>query len=395
MAKRFTRPKRKKPAVPKPYVLQPKAPSVMPKPERRNIWLMILPVMLVVGVIGTVIVMFVMRGGATGYIFPGITMFSMVGYAVMSGGRFGRRQKRSSGQREEDRREYLSDLDDKRDRNQENSRLLFEEDRRANTSPAQLVKLVGGERMWERRPTDPDFLDVRIGVGVQEKDQGIFRWEEIELPQNDELEPVSGKALQDFMLVQTKILGMGKVVNLRSKPGFSLIGDRDVVTGLTRSVLCEIAAYHSPAEVKIAVVSHRPQLWDWVKWLPHSRHRSLVDACGRRRLFFESPEELEDVLADDIHSRPVWSPLAMGEGDFPAGDSPMTAASTLETGDALKKQAEMEHWIVVDDNSGSAIQWEGITGKGGFAGVTFLRLAELASTGVGFDRDQIFEVRDV
>jgi hypothetical protein len=40
-----------------------------------------------------------------------VTMFSMVGLMAISGGRFGRRQKRSWGEREQGRREYLADLD--------------------------------------------------------------------------------------------------------------------------------------------------------------------------------------------------------------------------------------------------------------------------------------------
>lgn len=401
MAKRFIRPPRKTPEATKPFLLQPNPPSAAPKPEPRNIWMMIFPAGLLVGVVGTVIVMFTLRGSTWGFFFPGVTMFSMVGLMAISGGRFGRRQKRSWGEREQGRRDYLADLDVKRDKNQETSRIRFAEDRQANTPPAHLPKLIGGPNMWQRRPTDPDFLDVRLGGGVQEADQGMFNWNEMSIPSSDELEPVAGNALRKFMLVQTKIAGMGKIVNLRSLPGLGLVGEDDLVAGLARSMLCEIAAYHSPAEVKVAIVSHQPRRWDWVKWLPHNRHDELVDACGRRRLFFASPDEIRAVLADEIHSRDPWGespPLRWNESgqsqtSFPVADSPLDAESVLQSGDAVHKLAGLVHWIIVDDNTGTAAQWDGITGSTGFQAVTFLRLAESHGTGVGFGKNQVFEVR--
>ncbi|EUA56712.1 ftsK/SpoIIIE family domain protein [Mycobacterium xenopi 4042] len=33
------------------------------------------------------------------------------------------------------------------------------------------------------------------------------------------------------------------------------------------------------------------------------------------------------------------------------------------------------HWVIVDDNTGTAEQWEGVTGLKGMAGITVLRLA--------------------
>lgn len=397
MAKRFIRaPRVKNGEKTSPYHLQPNAPASVVEPEPRSMTLMVFPVVLIVGVVGTVIVMFTMRGSAQGFIFPGISMIGMIGYMAVSSGRFGRRQKRSFGERYKERRSYMADLDQKRDRNQEVCRRRFEEDRDANALPRCLPKIVGGQTMWQRRPMDADFLDVRLGNGVQAADQGMFKWEDMDIPRGEELEPVAGDALRRFMVVQTKIRGLGKIVNLRSQPGFALIGESERVAGVVRAMLCEIAVYHSPAEVKIAVVSQALRTWDWVKWLPHNRHDYLVDACGRRRMFFDTPDEIRDVLADDIHNRDRWQrpPLVGGEDDFSAAQSPLDVGSPHAAGDALARLVGLVHWIIVDDNSGSAAQWDGITGQDGFAGVTFIRLAESPGTGVGFKPEQRFEVKN-
>ncbi|AYE99557.1 hypothetical protein C0J29_31840 (plasmid) [Mycobacterium paragordonae] len=396
MAKRFIRAARVRPSKTKPYHLQPNAPAAVPEPEPRNMMLMIFPAVLIVGVVGTVLVMFTLRGSGMGFLFPGFTMFGMVGLMAMNSGRFGRRQKRTWGERDKGRRLYMDDLDQKRDRNQEVSGRRFDEDREANALPRCLPKIIGGQSMWQRRPRDADFLDVRLGNGVQEADQGMFSWEDMNIPKGEEIEPVAGNALRRFMLVQTKIHGLGKVVNLRSQPGFALVGDNECVGGLARAMLCQIATYHSPAEVKIAIVSQSPRQWDWVKWLPHNRHDDLVDACGRRRMVFDTPDEIREALADDIHNRERWEqpPSVAGDEGFSRATSPLEVESPHASGDAMARLAGLVHWIIVDDSSGTAAQWDGITGQDGFLAVTFLRLAESRGTGVGFGDEQIFEVRN-
>ncbi len=79
--------------------------------------------------------------------------------------------------------------------------------------------------MWERRPADPDFLDVRLGIGVQSSADSAVSLQWPEVPIGEELEPVTGRALRDFILEQSKIRDIGKVLSLRSQPGFSFVGE--------------------------------------------------------------------------------------------------------------------------------------------------------------------------
>lgn len=90
---------------------------------------------------------------------------------------------------------------------------------------------------------------------------------------------------------------IAKVVNLRSAPGFSFVSeDLDRVRSLMRSVLCSLAVFHNPRDVKLMVVTRNPEVWAWMVWLPHNLHDELFDACGWRRLIFATPEELEAAL---------------------------------------------------------------------------------------------------
>lgn len=361
------------------------APLALPEREPRNILLMIALPALLVGIVGTLVVMYAsgIRSLQSGF-FP---MIGLVGFgALMFGGRFGRGRRISWGEQEKQRRSYLRQLDEDRDEVQR----ATQEQRRSQLfvhgDPQQLDTLIGGPRMWERRAGDSDFLDVRLGVGVQQASDSAASLQWPDVPVGEELEPVTGGALRDFILEQSKIRGIGKVLSLRSKPGFSFIcDDPKELHGLARAMLCSLAVYHSPNDLKLMVVTRHPELWAWLAWLPHNQHDEMFDACGLRRLVFVSPTELEEALDAELHrkGRGPWTP--------PVGTSPTSMPSPMESTTGL---ALGPHWVIVDDNAGTPEQWEGVTGQKGMAGITVLRLATRLGTGVGFaDENQRFQLR--
>ena len=372
------------PAVP-PVRVAVAPPLALPEREPRNILLMIAVPALLVGIIGTLVVMYTsgVRSLQSGF-FP---MMGLAGFgALMFSGRFGRGRRISWGEQEKQRRVYLRQLDEDRDevqraaQDQRRSQLFVHGD------PEKLDTVIGGPRMWERRPGDPDFLDVRLGIGIQQASDSAVSLQLPEVPSGQELEPVTGGALRDFILEQSKIRGIGKVLNLRSKPGFSFIGqDPEELHSLARAVMSSLAVYHSPNDLKLMVVTRHPEAWSWLVWLPHNQHDEMFDACGLRRLVFASPNELEEALDAELHrkGRGPWTP--------PVGTSPTSMPSAMEsTGLSLGP-----HWVIVDDSVGTPEQWEGVTGQRGIAGITLLRLATRAGVGVGFaDEDQRFQLRN-
>jgi type VII secretion protein EccCa/type VII secretion protein EccCb len=360
-------------------------PLALPEREPRNILLMVALPALLVGIIGTLVVMYTsgVRSLQSGF-FP---MMGLAGFgALMFSGRFGRGRRISWGEQEKQRRIYLRQLDEDRDevqraaQDQRRSQLFVHGD------PQKLDTVIGGPRMWERRTGAPDFLDVRLGIGVQQASDSAVSLQWPEVPIGEELEPVTGGALRDFILEQSKIRGIGKVLSLRSKPGFSFVGpDPDELHDLARAILCSLAVYHSPNDLKLMVVTRHPELWSWLVWLPHNQHDEMFDACGLRRLVFISPTELEEALDAELHrkGRGPWTP--------PVGTSPTSMPSAMESPGLMLGP----HWVIVDDNIGTPEQWESVTGQKGMAGITVLRLATRPGVGVGFlDDDQRFELRE-
>jgi type VII secretion protein EccCa/type VII secretion protein EccCb len=387
MSKRgFVRGSRKPPPSVPPVRIGIAAPLALPEREPRNILLMIALPALLVGIVGTLVVMYAsgIRSLQSGF-FP---MIGLVGFGtLMFSGRLGRGRRISWGEQEKLRRSYLRQLDDDRDEVQR----ATQEQRRSqlfvNGDPQKLDTVIGGTRMWERRASDPDFLDVRLGIGVQQASESAVSLQWPDVPIGEELEPVTGGALRDFILEQSKIRGIGKVLSLRSKPGFSFIGDDpSELHSLARSIMCALAVYHSPNDLKLMVVTRHPELWSWLVWLPHNQHDEMFDACGLRRLVFASPTELEEALDAELHrkGRGAWTP--------PVGTSPTSMPSPMESTTGL---ALGPHWVIVDDNVGTPEQWEGVTGQKGMAGITVLRLATRVGVGVGFaEESQRFGLRD-
>lgn len=385
MSKRgFVRADRRPPPVVPPVRVAIGAPLALPEREPRNILAMIAIPALLVGIIGTLVVMYTsgVRSLQAGF-FPMVGLFGFG--ALMFSGRLGRGRRITWGEQEKQRRSYLRQLDEDRDEVQRAGQAQRRRQLFVHSDPQRLDTLIGGPRMWERRPADPDFLDVRLGVGVQEAGDSALSLQWPEVPVGEELEPVTGGALRDFILEQSKIRGIGKVLSLRSRPGFSFVGESPAeLHSLMRSVLCSLGVYHSPDDLKLMVVTRDPELWSWLVWLPHNQHSEMFDACGLRRLIFASPAELEEALDAELHrkGRGPWTPV---------GASPTTMPSSIES----MRSAFGPHWVIIDDNVGTPEQWEGVTGQKGMAGITVLRLATRRGVGVGFtDVDQCFELRE-
>ena len=370
-------------------------PLDLPEREPRNIVLMIAAPALLVGIVGTLVVMYTsgVRSLQSG-LFP---LIGLIGFgALMFSGRFGRSRRISWGEQEKQRRVYLRQLDEDRDEIQRTAQQERSNRSFVHGDPRKHDTIIGGPRMWERNRTDEDFLDVRLGIGFQSTEDSAVSLQWPEVPVGEELEPVTGRALRDFIVEQSRIGDIGKVLSLRSQPGFSFISEnRDELHAVMRSILCALAVYHSPADVKFMVVTRHPEHWTWLVWLPHNHHDEMFDACGMRRLVFTSPTELEDALDSELHRK--------GRGPWlaPSGVSPATTAANTQMANTQMVNSQLgsaqsgPHWIIVDDNTGTPETWESVTGQKGMAGITVLRLATRAATGVGFTSDeQRFELQE-
>ena len=119
-----------------------------------------------------------------------------------------------------------------------------------------------------------------------------------DMPTDIELEPVTGKVLQEFMRYQTVAYGVPALVSLMVEPGYELRGPRDRVLGLMRAIICQLVFFHGPDHLRLVVVTSDVAEWDWVKWLPHVGDPAVEDGAGPVRMVYGSVADFLAAQAD-------------------------------------------------------------------------------------------------
>jgi len=147
--------------------------------------------------------------------------------------------------------------------------------------PAVADEVAGpGARLWERRPQDPHFLEVRIGTGGVSWRPPLANAEVIVHPDDEHHDPAVARLVPDASILTeapvTVSLAPGAIVGI--------VGDRDVGRAIARALVVRAAAAHGPADLGFQVRSDAAgDAWRWAAWLPHAplaRGASLVVLDG-------------------------------------------------------------------------------------------------------------------
>ena len=299
-------PRQPGPALPRGEVLL-ESPPELPEPTPRGLGqlLMILPMFCGVGAMAFLYAG--KGGGMMTYVAGGLFGVSMLGMAIGSLASSGGKDK---AELNAERRDYLRYLAQMRKR----TRRAAEQQRAAlawrHPEPDALWSIAASRRLWERRPTDDDFGEVRIALGPQKlavRDR----------PAGDQAGGGPGAddariALRRFVRAHSTVPDLPVACRCAAFSRVVLRGDREPVRDLARAVLAQLATFHAPDDLLIAVVAapDRQPAWDWVKWLPHAQHPRRTDAAGAVRLVFASLAELEAALGAELTGRPRFAPEA-------------------------------------------------------------------------------------
>jgi DNA segregation ATPase FtsK/SpoIIIE, S-DNA-T family len=257
--------------------------------------------------------------GSVGFFFmPGTdTMMKMMGGMTVLGSlgmlsqQMGGSRKGGKAKTADARRDYLRYLSQMRQQVRKTQQQQYTAQMWSHPDPAHLWAIVtSGQRLWERRPTDPDFAQVRIGTGSQRLATPLVAPETAPV---DELEPICADALRRFITVQGMLDKLPMAVPLRSFWHVLISaagGDGgDDARGHARALLAQLVAFHAPDEVRVCVLAaeNRRQHWEWIKWLPHAQHPKDNDAAGPVRLIYSDANELEQALGGELLDRPRYS----------------------------------------------------------------------------------------
>ncbi len=142
--------------------------------------------------------------------------------------------------------------------------------------------------LWERRPTDPDFLTVRIGLGPGPLccplllDQSSQNFMSQFIP---DLRAQADALIDEYGYLDE----LPTLISLRPYSVLALNGQRAQTRALARALLAQLFACHAPEDLRTLVYFPLAQArhWEWLKWLPHVRRLRQLKAEKRY-----APEQL-------------------------------------------------------------------------------------------------------
>ncbi|QRN81066.1 MAG: type VII secretion protein EccCa, partial [Nocardiopsis sp. BM-2018] len=161
-------------------------------------------------------------------------------------------------------------------------------------------------RRWERRQSDPDFLDLRAGSGIRP----LARRLKLKVDTSNPLivyDPVCQGSAEQLIDLYANVPEMPLVIPLREHGVVSIVGDRTAGRGLVRSLVAQMATFHSPHDLRVGVVRDKKlqKHWEWLKWLPHNTFEDQKDGPLPARLVTGNTMQMGELLAEEIESRTV------------------------------------------------------------------------------------------
>ncbi len=152
--------------------------------------------------------------------------------------------------------------------------------RRGFPDPAEVVLTAVGprRRLWERRATDADFLELRVGTADMDSDVVLHD------PTKDEHRRQDPWTAYDVPVT----------VPLREHHVLGIAGQGPAARSVARWAIAQAAVLHSPRDLQIHLLTTGEQGrdgWSWLRWLPHVRKKSGdipasigygTESCARR-----------------------------------------------------------------------------------------------------------------
>ncbi len=240
-------------------------PPVPPSARSSTVWLQaLLPI----------IAALLLGGGVIAGYGSWMTALPALALAILSGGAtvLYERENRQRSDREYAEQQAL--FADRLAAARSRLRRLHEEERAARRylapDPAELLRIAGaGERprapeprLWERRLSDDDALELRLGVGV------IPAASQARIAQGSLADRRLDQLVNEFSFLHQVPICL-PLIQLGS---LGIAGPRSAALGITWAMLAQAVTLHAPAELRLALVATPATAhdWQWLARLPHA-----------------------------------------------------------------------------------------------------------------------------
>jgi S-DNA-T family DNA segregation ATPase FtsK/SpoIIIE len=236
-------------------------------------------------------------GGVTGYLFSGFTALTALSTALNH--RLEQRRYAQTVQRRNERyRNYLSHKGDQLAAAAGRQRIVaLESHPDLETCAARITRSHG---IWMREPADPDFLQLRLGLGDAPLAVTLKPPSFEPLLKDDPLGDEALALCQAFHQVS----GAPALLDARAARGIGLAGPHGACVSTASALALQLATHHMPDDARVALIATPEDYaaWSWLRWLPHAwqpdRGMRYIaqDAVGARRV-------LEALVAEPCERR--------------------------------------------------------------------------------------------
>ena len=147
-----------------------------------------------------------------------------------------------------------------------------------------------GSRLWERKIEEPDFLDVRIGIGDTPLEADI-QYPEVEFTMDDD----NLVEILNTIVNKSKILkNVPEIISLTEKNIAALIVENDerLVEKFTQNLIMQLIALHSYSDLKLVFLlkEDKTNKWEHLKTLPH-----IWDDSKQIRFWAEDYNDMKEI----------------------------------------------------------------------------------------------------
>lgn len=159
------------------------------------------------------------------------------------------------------------------------------------------------DNLWERKESDPDFLHIVLGNGQIQADISFNKPNQSFSLDEDILNRELSRVIDKKYMIDNAPVTQ----SLIKTPLIGIVGNRDMVVSLVRSMIMQLTVLHSYSDVKLVVIYDEQEhsLWEPFRWFPHtwSSDRSTRFMASNTEELKTVSAALEKVLnpdADDI-----------------------------------------------------------------------------------------------
>jgi len=177
-------------------------------------------------------------------------------------------------------------------------RRLHEEERAARRylapDPAELLRIAGADerprtpepRLWERRLSDDDALELRLGCGTLPASVRVVA----------PTDAPTDRRIDQLIAEYTSLHQVPICLPLLQLGSLGIAGPRPAVLGLIYAMLAQAAVLHAPTELRIGIITSVTTAadWQWFVRLPHCQ--SLDETPVGRALIATEPAAVEHLL---------------------------------------------------------------------------------------------------